>query len=61
VPVTGRSAMGIAGRIFACSRLAVGDDVFELVGDGMERGRARRCGRVCGKSLALVLERVKVR
>jgi hypothetical protein len=53
--------MGIAGRIFACSRLAVGDDVFELVGDGMERGRARRCGRVCGKSLALVLERVKVR
>lgn len=29
--------------------LAVGDDTLKLVGDGAERCRFRRCGRVCSE------------
>ncbi|MGA8353478.1 MAG: hypothetical protein WB698_04850 [Solirubrobacteraceae bacterium] len=45
--------------------LAVGDDVIELVGDGLERGRIRRGGLVCVKfereCLVLVVEGVEAR
>ncbi|HWY19512.1 MAG TPA: hypothetical protein VNY27_12490 [Solirubrobacteraceae bacterium] len=46
-------------------RLAVGDDVIESVGDGLEGGRIRRCGRVCGefegKCLVLAVKGVEAR
>lgn len=45
--------------------VARGDDAGELVGDGVECGRVRCCGRVCGEFacewLVLVLERVQTR
>jgi hypothetical protein len=35
--------------------VAGGDDLSEPVGDGVERGRVGRCGRVCGECECLVL------
>ena len=45
--------------------VARGDDLSELVADGVERGRVGRCGRVCGEfaceCLVLGLEGIQVR